>query len=110
MKTLSQNQFDKLDYRDTVISPYGIHLQMQHVIPLFKDFYEADGGDDTLETFLTENNIVNFTPDQLTKYITPKQISKLYWTIDKDETATLEIYIECRNLYMLAITEAMKTS
>ena len=100
MSNLSQNTKDKLDYTNNNLSPSHIHSIIGIIHDYFKEIYIADGGDDTIEIFNYEHNIIDFDIYQLVRYITPKQCNYFTYSIDEDYDKALKIYLECQALYI----------
>lgn len=100
MKTLSQNLIEKYDYSQTKLSPYAMYLTLIEIENLFREIYEADGGDDTIQIYNEEHNIWDFEPRDLMKFLTPNQCMSFHYSIDEDYDKALKIYLECQALYI----------
>lgn len=100
MSNLSQNTKDKYDYSQTRLSPYQMYLSLIELENQFREIYEADGGDDTIQIYNEERNIWEFEPRDLMKFVTPNQLMSFFYSIDEDYDKALKIYLECQALYI----------
>lgn len=100
MSNLTQNLIEKYDYSQTKITPYQMYLSLIALESQFREIYEADGGDDTIQIYNEEHNILDFEPRDLMKFITPNHCIFFYYSIDEDYNKALKIYLECQALYI----------
>ena len=100
MSNLTQSLIEKYDYSQTRLSPYQMYLSLIELENQFREIYEADGGDDTIQIYNEERNIWEFEPRDLMKFVTPNQLMSFFYSIDEDYDKALKIYLECQALYI----------